>query len=243
MAGHALVHYASGAVYSFIPKNGCSTLRYTLALANNCIAGPEDWTWIHNNNSTFCAGLRDLATAPYSFVILRCPFTRLASVFLDKLVDKTPELWSLHRLLREGFDPDRLTFRDFVGLLKQRKTLNANIHWRAQVDFLIYDRYSDVFALERFGQACQVLKERIGLEVADARGLSGHGTDTLTLRDDVCFADTPIVELAAMKRAGEAPAHSAFYDAALIPNVRQLYKADLELCHAHFGSDNLLFPN
>lgn len=104
-AQHALVHYTSGAVYSFIPKNACSTMRYSMAIANNCISGPEDWTWIHKNNGTFVATLPELVRAPYSFVILRCPHARLASVFLDKIVDRTPELWQLYRKMRDGFTP------------------------------------------------------------------------------------------------------------------------------------------
>ena len=33
-AQHALSIYAADAIYSFIPKNACSTMRYTLAIAN-----------------------------------------------------------------------------------------------------------------------------------------------------------------------------------------------------------------
>lgn len=40
-ADFALTHFASRAVYSFIPKNACSTMRVSLAIANGCIAGSE----------------------------------------------------------------------------------------------------------------------------------------------------------------------------------------------------------
>jgi hypothetical protein len=84
---HALSIYGARAIYSFIPKNGCSTLRYTVARANGCIDGPSDINWIHSNNLSFSATLRELLTAQYTFVVLRCPYSRLASVFLDKIVD------------------------------------------------------------------------------------------------------------------------------------------------------------
>jgi hypothetical protein len=241
-ARHALVHYASGAIYSFIPKNGCSTLRYSLAAANNCIAGPDDWTWIHPNNETFAARLADLVRAPYSFVVVRCPHARLASVFLDKLVDKTPEFWQLYRLTRDGFEPDGLTFRAFVALLEDRALRKANIHWRAQTDFLVYERYTDVFALDRFGDAVRTLQDRIGFGVMDARHLTRHGTDAVDLVSKGCFADAPIAELAAMKREGRLPSHKALYDKALRGRVSRLYADDLTFYTDTCGRGGLTFP-
>lgn len=242
-AGHALVHYASGAIYSFIPKNGCSTLRYSFARANNCIAGPEDWMWIHPNNGTFTAQLRDLVTAPFSFVILRCPHARLASVFLDKIVDKTPELWQLYRLTRDGIDLDTLTFRQFVALLTDSDIFKANIHWRPQADFLVYDVYSCVFALEDFGVAQETLRDRVGLEVHDARALTEHGTDRATLIREGCFADTPLTDLVALKRSGKLPAHAQLYDEALAQEVAGLYAEDMALYADHLDTRHLTFSS
>lgn len=242
-ARHALVHYASGAIYSFIPKNACSTLRYSLARANMCIAGPEDWTWIHPNNSTFSAGLPDLVRAPFSFVVLRCPHARLASVFLDKIVDKTPELWQIYRYTRDGFDPDMFTFRDFVTLLADATLRKANVHWRPQEDFLVYENYTHVFALEYFNKVPSILREEINLEVYDARALTGHGTDTVTLVAQGGFANTPLHDLATMKRAGTLPAHDRLYDDSLARQVADLYAADMKLCTDHLGSNILTFKN
>lgn len=242
-AHHALVHYPTGSVYSFIPKNACSTLRFSLALANNCIAGSEDWTWIHNNNGTFSASLPDLVRAPYSFVVLRCPHARLASVFLDKIVDKTPELWQLYRLTRDGFDSDRLSFREFVGLISEDEFLKANIHWRPQEDFLVYERYSRVFALEAFREALPVLREEMQFDVQDARALTGHGTDQVELIRSGTFADMPLAELAEMKRAGRLPAHAQLYDAALSRQVADLYAMDLDLYRAYLDPQMLSFPD
>lgn len=241
-AHNALVHYPSGAVYSFIPKNACSTLRYSMAIANNCIAGPEDWTWIHLNNGTFAATLPELVRAPFSFTVLRCPHARLASVFLDKIVDKTPELWQLYRLTRDGFDPDGLSFRAFVALLEGEDLLKVNIHWRPQQDFLVYERYSRVFALEAFREVAPVLRDEIGFEVQDARSLTGHGTDRVELIREGCFADMPVSELAALKRDGRLPAHAQLYDAPLSARVAGLYAGDMTLYATHLDAKMLTFP-
>lgn len=242
-ASHALVHYASGAIYSFIPKNACSTLRYSLAIANNCIAGSEDWLWIHANNGTFASTLPDLVRAPFSFVVLRCPHARLASVFLDKIVDRSREFWPLHRATREAFVPDNLTFRAFVTLIAGDPVLrNSNIHWRPQVDFLVYETYSRVFAMEHFSAAIPILREEIGLSVQDARSLTGHGTDRMSLVETGEFADMPLHELAAMKREGRLPAHAQLYDAALQETVSALYTEDLALYAAWLDPGLLTFP-
>ncbi|MCA0998671.1 sulfotransferase family 2 domain-containing protein [Alloyangia pacifica] len=242
-AHYALVHYRSGAVYSFIPKNACSTLRYSMAVANNCIESPEDWTWIHKNNETFAATLPELVCAPFSFVVLRCPHARLASVFLDKIVDKTPELWQIYRLTRDGFDPDALTFRDFVTLLDKGDLLKENVHWRPQEDFLVYEYYSHVFALERFREAAPILQDEIGFTVQDARSLTGHGTDRVEMIHEGRFADTPISELAQMKRGGRLPSHAQLYDTALAGQVAALYAGDLTLYAAHLDAQLLSFPH
>ena len=241
-AGHALMHYASGAVYSFIPKNGCSTMRYSLAIANNCITSPEDWMWIHPNNSTFAANLPDLVRAPFSCVILRCPHARLASVFLDKIVDKTPELWQLYRLSGDGFDPDTLTFRDFVNMIAQDDILTANVHWRPQVDFLIYETYSQVFALEAFGTAVKTLKDEINLDIRDARKLTRHGTDGVTLQKSSLFSDMPLSKLSDMKRGGTLPARILLYDDGLAHLVAEVYAEDMTLYDTYLDSKQLTFP-
>lgn len=88
---HALCIYESDAIYSFIPKNACSTMRLSIARANGCIRKIKDFNWIHKNNSTFSASLSELAKARYSFVFLRDPFSRLVSVYFDKIVSRDPQ--------------------------------------------------------------------------------------------------------------------------------------------------------
>ncbi|MHC0055476.1 sulfotransferase family 2 domain-containing protein [Actibacterium sp. D379-3] len=261
-AEHALSIYGARAVYSFIPKNGCSTLRFSLAQANGCIADPGDVNWIHENNHTFGATLAEVLTADYAFVVLRCPYRRLASVFLDKIVGRDdyvtrllcnaplkdlPALKVFQRKARRRLrgerplNPERFTFRDFIALLQHPNGLMANHHWAPQVAFLVYEDYDDVFQLEHFSQVIRTLEARIGFTVQDARRLTDHGTDRLTLDSGVCHADTPIAEIARMKMAGRAPSHSALFDDGLVRAVAQLYADDIAVYTAHFGSDDLLF--
>lgn len=264
-ADHALSLYAKDAVYSFIPKNGCSTLRFSLAVANGCIQGPEDIDWIHRNNRSFIATQRDLILARYSFVVLRCPFARLASVFLDKVasvgIPMNP-LYDLHleklspsartrakalrrikrSVMGKPMDPGTFSFREFVSLLEQPGGLQVNHHWTPQVQFMVYDRYDDVFQLEDFRTCVSTLYEKIGFEVQDARRLTGHGTDALDLDDSQSYADTPIRTLHKMRKDGRAPAHKALFDDDLRARVTRLYKDDISLYTRHFGAEKLTFP-
>lgn len=241
-ADHALMAFQTGAIYSFIPKNACSSLRVSLALANGCIAGTEDWTWIHRNNATFRAGLRDLVTAPFSFVILRCPHARLASAFLDKMVGRRSEFWRLQEADSYGIDPDSFTFRQFVTCLERRKMLALNHHWCPQEEFLVYEDYDLWVALENFRDAIPDIAAGTGMEIVDARPLTGHGTDGLEVLDDTCFADTPMPVLAEMRRKGRVPSHAALYDAELADRAAALYRGDGRLYRGHFGAGGLLFP-
>jgi hypothetical protein len=149
--------------------------------------------------------------ARYTFVILRDPFLRLVSCFLDKMVDLDNPAWLYHRLLNYKRPPHELTFRQFVRNLKPH--IRADEHWRPQIDFLVYKNYDDIFCLEHFEQAVLVLREKINLEIHDARDLTRHGTDRYSLIDsDNCFADMSAFDLLSMKRSGKVPRLANFYD-------------------------------
>ena len=223
---YALSIYASDSIYSFIPKNACSTMRYTIGAANGAIAGPADFNWIHANNQPFRASLAELAKAKYTFAILRDPYLRIASCYLDKIVDQTEVAWHYHKLLNYQTAPALVTFRQFISSLKSR--LRSNEHWRPQTDFLVYQNYDDVFCLEAFSEAVATLRERIGLEILDARGLTKHGADQYEpLEGDEAFADKPAFEIAELKRAGGIPRAAQLYDAGLIAEVSRLYAGDI----------------
>lgn len=240
-AGHALRIYQSNTIYSFIPKNACSTLRLSLALANGCIVDKDDFNWIHQNNGTFAADLASLATADYTFVILRCPYARLASAYLDKIVDKTTEAWMLYDALDRKLEPTDMTFRAFVKAITQAKLLHTNIHWRPQVDYLVYKDYDDYFCLENFSAAQTVIETKAKLEIVDARKLTKHGTDRFILLSDNNYADCRPDEIGALKKLGQLPAPNALYDDEIAALIGKHFKKDITLYKTLFGTNNLMF--
>jgi len=242
-ASHALKIYASGSIYSFIPKNACSTMRLSLAIANGCIAGPSDIEWIHRNNDTFRASLEDLARAPYTFVILRDPFARLASCFLDKIVAKAPPAFRLAELSGQAVDLDQISFAGFIELLTSEPVRNGNIHWRKQTDFLVYERYDDYFAVENFVGAAASIRHRAGLEVVDARPLTAHGLDRYRiLPASFDHSATPAGEIARLKHLGECPHPRSLYTQSIVESVTRIYADDIDLYAETIGLPTLFTP-
>lgn len=228
-AQHALVHYASGAVFTFIPKNACTSLRVSLALANGVIADPAEWAWVHQNNPTFAATLPELVCATKTAVVLRCPFSRLASTFLDKIVSREREFGILQRASRDAINPDTLTFREFVDWIGRPGILRADIHWRPQADFLVFQRYDAVFAMADLAGFAAWFEAATGQAFIDARPLSGHATSGHASRGATCHADTPLLDLLVEKSKGYLPRPADLYDEALIAQIRHIYANDLDL--------------
>lgn len=261
---YAVTVYSRNTIFTFIPKNGCTSLRYSAALENQVIDGPEGVGWVHANNTTFRPTHRDLVTASYTFVVLRCPFRRLVSCFLHMIVDQPSEAQSLqarvwesrlnlpgpvgrrigkllHRAMRSspGVQED-ITFADFVSLLEAPGGLRHGIHWRPQTDFLIYRSYDDIFRLEDMDSVVTTVRAKAGFAVQDARGLSRHGNETRDRIRDGFFGRTATGTLRKLKTEMKVPAYEQFFDADLYQRVSRLYHEDIELYARQFGQSALM---
>jgi hypothetical protein len=234
-AHHALRVFHSRSVYSFIPKNACSTMRRALAIDTGCIPDASHIGWIHDNNSTFSADLEGLLTAEYTFVILRSPFTRLASTYLDKITGRWPDMWNLLAMGGYATDPDSLSFRKFVETICRPGVFRSNIHWRPQVDFLVYEEYDDYISYENFAFEKARIEERAGIHIVDARDKTRHGNDRYTLVSDRSFCDATPFEIRTMRHEGLSPSHESLYDDAIRTVVANHYAEDLKLYEAVFS--------
>lgn len=228
---HALSIYPSNSIYSFIPKNGCTTLRASLATANGFITDIEKQiNWLHNNSYTFSGSLKELICADYTFTVLRCPYGRLVSLFLDKFVDKTPIAWTFYRSSNNKFEPDDLSFSDFINYLSQYPTiLNAEIHWRKQSDFLLYEEYDDYFDFSDFKIIKTTLKKKINLELIDTRDITNHGREKYRVIKDGNYSTTSVIKLKQLKEQGSLPSLESMYSEELKKKVQQLYEQDFSI--------------
>ncbi len=230
---HAVCHYPSNAVYSFIPKNACTTLRASLAVANGFIEPArlnEQINWVHNNSFTFSADLAGLVNADYTFVILRNPYDRIVSLFLDKFVDKTPVAWTFYRGCNNRIDLDSLSFEEFLDHLLVKPRLRAiDIHLRPQTHFLIYKQYDDYFNMSDFGHICTTLKNKINLDIVDTRNITNHGREKYTELVENDYACITVNELKKMKLNGSLPSVEALCNEKCRTIIRQIYKDDFDL--------------
>ncbi len=237
---HAMSIYGANAVYSMIPKNACSSLRLSIALANGAIDSVESWRWIHANNATFRPDLRDLATAGFTFTVLRCPFARLVSCFLDKIVSRTADAWQFHALTGDDRPLPRTTFRRFCLAMAEPRIKHGNIHWRPQVDFLVYKSYDRLYCVEDFAAAGRDLEDRIGLRLVDSRPLVRHDSSHYRiLPPDKSYADAELWQLEAVMMKGFRPHPVSFYDEGLRSLVIEAYREDHRLFHQLFEGRGL----
>lgn len=234
----ALKLFRQNAIYTFIPKNACSTMRLTLAIENGCIRDESEHGWIHANNSTSVARLEDLITADYTFVVLRDPFIRIASCYLDKILQKHPPVAHMETWLGErGLNLDEISFVEFLRFLSSGDMVSADEHWRPQTDFLIFDDYDEYFCIENFEHAVSTLNAKLGIRVVDSRPFLGHGRDQLHEFDSKSdLSRTPVSEFARMRSEGRTPALQNLFSEECVDLVKHLYKADIEEYRRRIGS-------
>lgn len=238
---HTLAIYESNAAYTFIPKNACSTLRYSIAKANGCVDNINSIDWIHPNNRTFSMTTESAFKADYTFIILRCPFSRLFSSFMDKLVNMDIQSWQYRNARGRTFHPHDLTFDWFIKDLDKAPNHLWDIHWRPQVDFMVYTQYDDVFRLEDFTFVKETLKNKIGLTLYDTRPYLNH--ETSSLHSDPAIQSPslmPALDLLNLKRSGKIPDVSKMFTNELVTIVRKFYTKDIDIYLKYFPPSPLM---
>jgi hypothetical protein len=230
---YTLSIYPLDFVCTFIPKNACSSLRYSIAIANGFIKDFSDIKWIHSNNQTFISTQREVACAKYTFVILRCPYARVASCFLDKFVGR--------KLKFNDKKGQRLSinFHEFLSIIQSQIRQDRDEHWRNQSDFLHYEKYDDYFSLESFSDALNSIENR-GFKIIDTRSIIKHDLSTLK-RVDGDFSKMKDLDLKKMKDDGVIPHYKSMFSNLEIDLVKEIYSDDIALYKSHFEEKDLLF--
>jgi hypothetical protein len=230
---YTLSIYPLDFVFTFIPKNACSSMRYSIAKANGFVKDMKDIKWIHSNNQTFISSQKEVACAKYTFVILRCPYTRVASCFLDKFAGR--------KLKFNDSNGKRLSinFNEFLLIIKSQIQSERDEHWRNQSDFLHYEKYDDYFSLELLHIAIESLDKR-GLKIYDTRTSINHDLSKYK-RVSGNFSKMKDIDLKKMKDEGSVPDYKSMFTNTEVELVNEIYRDDINLYKSHFGDNNLLF--
>ena len=229
-----IIHIKSGSVITWIPKNASSNIRYSVAHDNGVISGIHDISWIHKNNHTFNASNKELLQAKNSFVILRNPFKRLLSFYLDKVchTDESGNDTSYDDAKRLFNTNESTTFEEFVEIIYQKPMLiSKDIHTRQQCDFMIYKKYCDYYSVERLGDAIDSIYKKTGLKLEDIRARNSIFTTKGKEKVDSIRHNTTAAEINNCMNMNKSPISESMFTEDMIGKVASLYLPDVILYH------------
>ena len=230
---HSSFHYRSKTLCTWIPKNGCSNLRYAIAKENGAIGDRKDMEWSHQNNQSFNASTKEALQAAYTFVILRNPFKRLLSFFLDKLChtqvqndsDRSREY--SQRIFKFN---ENLSYSDFIDYIwKHPETIYKDAHTRPQCDFLLYRNYDSYYTLENIAHANEMIQKKTGIDVEDIRATNSIFTTKDHQRCKEINSSTKAGEINQLLKAGKIPFTENMYTRDMIKKVACIYLQDIML--------------
>jgi hypothetical protein len=234
-----LIDFKTRSVFTFIPKNGCTSLRTSLAISNGFIPDIKHLDWIHNNNTTMTCSLLELFNAPSASIILRCPFERIASCFFDKFTIKRINSDFYDAYINS--DPNIYSFIDFLKSLTLNSNLLADIHWIPQVSYLLFDDYDNYYNLKDDNLESKIFDTH-GLIFYDTRKYSLHNTSNLKLNGNFSEnAHLSITEITIMRNNYELPSYESIYNSEAIELVNQIYADDIKFFKDKFGDSSTLF--
>ena len=230
--GHTKVHYKSNSVCTWIPKNACSNIRYSIAIANGAIANMDEIKWIHANNDCFVANTKEALEAKFTFIILRNPFKRLLSFFLDKLCHAdNPQSDISYQIAKDVFEFDSyMTFEDFINYIwDYPHKIYEDEHTRPQTDFLLYRNYDEYYAVEKLSEALEDINKKIGLKVYDTRSVNTIYTSKGHALDQGITFQNKASEIKDLYSQKKSPITKNMYNNEMIKKVAAIYLQDILL--------------
>lgn len=227
------LHLPNGKTLTTIPKNGSTTLTVSVAIALGLLTRPDRFNWALLPDSIYADN-----TDTQDVVFLRCPYRRLVSAFLHRVVMTKLDTMT-EALITQGVDIEDLTFESFVKSLQDETTLEANIHWKPQTSQM-GEGYSDFFCVESFDTDAKMFQDKYGVQIVDPRRWTEHTTFGLKKAANNGFT-RPVKELRSMMQSGVAPIYAGMFTDELVGIVTKLYSKDLSLYSQVIGPEKLLF--
>ena len=160
---------------------------------------------------------------------------------MDKMVNMDIQAWKYRNIRNRIFHPHDLTFEYFIKDLGIAPLSAFDIHWRPQIDFLVYEKYDDFFCLENFAAAVSTLKEKIDLEIYDTRSFLNHHISRIEPDSSIELPfKQSAIDLLVLKRAGRIPVVSKMYNEELTDIVKNRYHEDIELYLSKFQPSKIM---
>ena len=211
-------------------------MRYSIALANGFIRNESEIAWIHDNNESFTHSNESAYLTDFAFVIIRCPFSRIYSCYMDKVV-----VWSNgKRIFGTAEDQQGAGNASFKNFLTVLPRLDADPHWIPQSFFLLFDKYDEYFCFEKFERVEKTLKMRINLDVKDTREILKHDISRLKSEPIPNAWDASPEQHLSNRAQGIKANIEDMFDTECVDLCKKHYRADLKLYKDQFGSSALM---
>jgi len=249
---HYLVSNKLKAIYCSIPKNAC-TLFKSMMVENSNDVNEFD---IKRENvheyllrkgkqaDVYNYNLSSINHSDYfKFVILRNPFNRIVSAYLDKFAKRPkPQQFAADMIKEiqtsqgEKFDLHKsISFSQFINYLVSKKDKELNDHWRPQTFFLkdvIFDYYGNFENLEKVIEYLELkFAIKVNQYVAIAN-ITNHQTEYGNINDNLDFSNMYPNELRQLKYM---PLSDLIFTDELREKFAYRYRQDIALYNEKFG--------
>jgi len=173
----------------------------------------------------------------FTFTVVRNPWSRLVSAYLDKFViNKNTAISSTREIEKkiykqQGKRPDykrSITFRQFVDYVSNTEDSSLNPHWRSQHTFLSDFKFDYIGHLETLDRDFEYIKKRLSIDIELPYAMlrkASYLSDPQKLDNAPPYFDWFPNQL---KKMQVFPKYKEFYDSDMKEKVRIRYKADIE---------------
>jgi len=172
----------------------------------------------------------------FKFMVVRNPYDRLVSAFVDKFCGRDLHKKFVQRVLREADYQDadgnlEMSFAQFVDYLSRQDIDSVNPHWRRQSCIIEYVKLDRIIDLKQLSKDLPEIEKQLGL--TSNLNLQSRRQSNIYTNDsfkDLKFAgnisNTQLIEY--HKRTNSFPSKGLFYNDELRSKVQKIYQADFD---------------
>ena len=170
----------------------------------------------------------------FKFTIVRNPWSRLVSAYLDKFVIHKKTAISSTKLIEDavyekaGIPVDRqksVNFRQFVEYIMAKDENKLNAHWKPQNLFFEGVNFDFIGKLESLREDFAIVKDKLNLDIELPYSSARKANYSQTEIDRTCYAEYYPQEL---QQLAKLPKYKQFYNPELIALTSEKYRQDIE---------------